>query len=124
MWFLSFSPLHAQLVTASIQGTIRDSSSSAVPGATVRVVNTSTGIVTTTDTNAEGRFVFASLALGGPYTLTVEAKGFRTEDRTGINLEGNQLAQMDIVLKVGSASEKVEVSADATQLETSNAARG
>jgi hypothetical protein len=124
LWVLSASPVQAQLVTASIQGSIRDSSGSAIPGATVRVVNTSTGIVTTTETNSEGRFVFASLALGGPYTLTVQAKGFRTEDRTGINLEVNQVAQIEIALQVGSASEKVEVSADATQLETSNAARG
>jgi hypothetical protein len=124
VWTFSPSIAHAQLVTASIQGTVKDSTGSAIPGATVRVVNTATGIVTATESNADGRFVFASLALGGPYTLTVQAKGFRTEDRTGITLEVNQVAQMDIALQVGSASEKVEVSADATQLETSNAARG
>ncbi len=50
-----------QVVTASLQGTVQDTTGASVPGAKVETTNISTGVQTRTVTNANGRFVFASL---------------------------------------------------------------
>ena len=115
---------YGQVVTASIQGTVQDSTGAPIPSASVKAVNLSTGDSSNTVTGAQGLFIFPSLPIGGPYTITVEAPGFKTEERTGILLAVNQVVDLSIPVQVGSASERVEVSADATQLETSTAARG
>jgi Carboxypeptidase regulatory-like domain/TonB dependent receptor len=114
----------AQTITASVQGLIQDSSGAVVPGASVRAVNTSTGVATEVTSDVGGRYVFASLQPGGPYTLTIETKGFKTEIRAGIQLAVNQVADVPITLQVGAATQNVEVTADASQLETSTAAIG
>lgn len=113
-----------QVVTATLQGTAQDKTGAAVPKAKVTVLDVSTGVAASTETDASGRFVFASLEPGGPYTVVVEAPGFETEARSGIHLEVNQTADITIVLQVGSESQKIEVNADTTQLETSNPSMG
>jgi hypothetical protein len=115
---------YGQVVTASLQGTVQDSSGAAIAKAAVRAIDASTNIVTSRQTDANGRFVFASLEPGGPYTVTVEAPGFKTEDRSGIHLDVNQAADITIRLQIGATTQKVVVTADATQLETSSAAMG
>jgi Carboxypeptidase regulatory-like domain/TonB dependent receptor len=117
-------PMFGQVVNATLQGTVNDASGAVIPGATVQAVDTATGVVTHTVTNASGRFVFAALAPGGPYTVTVQAAGFRIEDRSGIHLQVNQIADIAVSLQVGENAQRVEVNSDATQLETSSAALG
>jgi hypothetical protein len=60
--------LQAQATTASIHGTVTDSTAAVLPGATVTVVNTSTSISSTQKTDSSGYFVFPDLHIGGPYT--------------------------------------------------------
>ncbi len=72
------SAAHAQVVTATLEGTAQDASGVMGAKAAVMVTNVSTNIVTSTETDANGRFVFASLAPGGPYSVTGEAPGFKT----------------------------------------------
>ena len=55
------------------------------------------------------------------YTITVEREGFQTINRTGITLAVDQAARIDFVLQVGSLSEKVLVTADATAVDTQTA---
>jgi hypothetical protein len=117
-------PAYGQIITATLQGTIQDGTGAVISNASVAVVNTSTGVTSHAVSDAGGRFVVASLAPGGPYQITVEAAGFKTEVRSGINLAVNQVAEVPVTLQVGAAAQKVEVSADATQLETSNGAVG
>lgn len=117
-------PAHGQIITASLEGTIQDGTGSVIPNASLNVVNTSTGVVSHAVSDASGRFVVASLAPGGPYQITVEATGFKTEVRSGIYLSVNQDAEVPVTMQIGAATQKVEVIADATQLETSNAAMG
>ncbi len=114
----------AQFVSASLRGTVQDASGASLPGATVVVTNTSTGIVDKSKTDAGGRFVFASLPPGGPYKISIEAQGFKTEERSGINLAVDQVVDVNVPLQVGAASQKVEVNADASQLEVDTAAIG
>jgi hypothetical protein len=121
---VSVTQAFGQFVTASLQGMVQDRTGASVPGARIDVTNTSTGVSTRAVTDASGRFVFPSLPPGGPYTVSVEASGFQTEERTGINLSVNQVVDINVPLQVGEATQKVEVNADATQLETDTAAVG
>ncbi len=122
----AFAPsvLLGQFVSASLRGTVQDSSGSTVPGAKVEALNTSTGVLVRTVTDTAGRFIFASLVPGGPYKLSVEASGFKTEERSGINLDVNQVIELSIPLQIGTAEQKVEVNADAGQVEIDTAALG
>ncbi|WP_446742006.1 TonB-dependent receptor domain-containing protein [Silvibacterium acidisoli] len=113
-----------QIVTASVRGTVQDPGGAVIAGASVDALNTATGVRNHVVADGGGRFVFASLAPGGPYTITVTANGFKSEDRTGIHLEVNQVVDLEIPLQLGSSQQRVEVHADATQLETSTAALG
>lgn len=124
--FFSFSPhpANAQVVSATLQGTVQDATGATIPRAKVTALNTSTGIITRTETNESGRFVFASLEPGGPYTITAEAPGFDTEIRSGIHLVINQIVDLNVPLRIGGSVQKVEVNSDVTQLETSSAAIG
>lgn len=118
----SVSTLVAQVVTASLRGTVVDASGSIISNADVKVVNTSTNVVTETKADQNGRFVFASLEPGGPYTLSVTAAGFKVEARTGITLAVSQVSDITVPLQVGATSETVEVQADVSQIETSTGA--
>ena len=76
---LAFSvaaPLVAQNVSATINGTVRDSSGAVIPGATVTLTNELTNASRSTKSNAEGYFVFPDL-LAGAYALSVDMTGFR-----------------------------------------------
>jgi hypothetical protein len=115
---------YGQVINATLQGTVQDSSAGAVTKTKVTALNVSTGVAASVETNESGRFVFASLVPGGPYTVTVEAPGFKTQVRSGITLAVNQTADILLVLQVGDIAQKVVVNADATQLETSSPALG
>lgn len=122
--FLAPHAAHAQVVNATLQGSVQDATGAIVSGAKIEALNTSNGVVTRTEANANGRFVFAALEPGGPYTITVTAEGFKTEVRSGIHLVVNQIVDLNVALQVGASQQQVEVNSDVTQLETSSAAIG
>src|SRR5688572_27111089 len=97
--FLSFG-LHAQVITSSVEGFVRDASQAFVPGARVRLTNTGTNAQVNVTTGEDGRFVAPSLQPGS-YVLTVESPGFKRFERSGIVLQVNQTARIDVVLEVG-----------------------
>lgn len=111
---------YAQLDTGTITGTVSDESKAVVGNATVTVRNTRTGLTRTTQTDGEGRFRFSSLPIGS-YELTVEATGQAKYIQQGIELLVNQVAVVDVTLKVAATQEVVTVTGDASILNTSNA---
>jgi len=113
----------AQEFRATIQGQVVDSSKAAVPGATVTVQNAETNEVATTTSNNEGNYTLPFLR-PGLYTLTVELTGFTKHVRSGLRLEVNQTANINVQLAVGGLAEEVTVAADTPVLETGNANRG
>ena len=113
----------AQEFRATVKGQVVDSSQAAVPGASVTVQNAETGETATTTTNTEGNYTLPFLR-PGQYTLTVELSGFSKYVQSGLRLEVNQTATINVQLAVGGLSEQVTVAADAPLLETSNASRG
>ncbi len=116
--------IYGQVVTASLQGTVLDPSGSPIPAASVKALDVATGVASNTQTDAQGFFIFPSLAIGGPYSLTVQAPNFKVEERSGIILAVNQQASVNISLQVGAVTQKVQVYGDVAQLETTNASLG
>ena len=104
-------------VTASISGTVKDTSGAAIAGATVTARNTGTDIAQTQSTNGSGFYSFQSLPLG-KYTVDIQQKGFKTYRQTDITLDVNAALTVDATLQVGQTTEKIEVSADALHVET------
>jgi hypothetical protein len=99
-------------VTASISGTVKDSSGATVVGATVTATNVETGVTITQPTNGEGFYSFQSLPLG-KYDVDVQHRGFKSYRQSGLTLDVNSALVVDVTLQVGQATEKVEVSSSA-----------
>jgi hypothetical protein len=74
-------------------------------------------------TDRQGEYVLVELPIGH-YQLEVQAKGFRTYRQQGISLDVNQNATVGIQLKLGSETEQVEVSADATLVQSTVSSLG
>ncbi len=94
--------------TASITGTVTDSTGAAVPGAQVTVANADKGINRTTTTNDTGDYLAAGLPVGA-VNLTVSAQGFKKFQATGVILRVAEKARVDVSLQVGAASTEVTV---------------
>ena len=107
----------AQEVTASIVGTITDQSGAAVDGATVKANSVDRGLAYTAVTNADGLYRISPVP-AGTYKLTVEKQGFSSVSHEAFVLTVNQVARIDVALKVGQVSETVEVTGAAPVLET------
>jgi len=114
MGFLSASA-QVDYSTATLRGTVMDPLGAVVSGATVTVTNPSTGIVKTAKTGGDGTYQVQSLP-PGTYQIAIDAHGFSTEVVKGVVLSVGQSQNYDAHLKVGSASETVEVSADTVPL--------
>src|SRR5215469_16783666 len=102
----------AQEVTASITGTVTDPSGAALPGATVTAKSRERGLAYTAETNESGLYRIPQLPVG-TYELKVEKQGFAVASYPAFVLTLNQVARIDIAMKVGQASETVEVTAAA-----------
>src|SRR2546429_50492 len=117
------APVFCQTITASLEGDVKDSTGAVVPGVHVRVINTGTGVVTRVDTGPDGRFIAPSLQ-PGPYSVVIGASGFKKVERSGIVLQVNQAARIDLTLEVGSVTETVEITGQAPLLESASSALG
>src|SRR3989442_9038079 len=120
---VSSAMANAQVTTADLVGTIKDSSGAVVPGVTVALTNEATGLRRLTTTSAGGSYSFTSLQ-PGRYRLTAELPGFRKVERTGVELQVNQRAQIDLDLEVGLVSESLLIEGKAPLLETQSSVLG
>ena len=103
--------------TAQINGVVKDSSGSTVPGASVKATQSATGAARTATTGADGAYVLTTLPIG-PYILEVTKDGFSKYVQSGIVLQVAANPQIDAVLKIGSVNEQVTIQADAAMVET------
>ena len=110
--------------TASITGTVTDSSGAAVPNAQVAVKNSEHGINRSSTSNGSGDFLFASLPIGS-YDLTVAAAGFKKYEARGIILRVADKARVNVPLQVGTITTEVIVQGtEVAQVETQSSDLG
>jgi len=101
----------AQQTLGSLNGTVVDPSGAAVAGATVKVTDASIGVTETTTTQKTGFFQIFNIPIG-TYTVSVGHDGFDTTVVSGITVQESQARTVNVKLKVGKATESVEVTAN------------
>lgn len=120
---LSLSVAFAQTDTATITGTITDSTGAVLPGADVTVTDESTAIGQTVITNDAGIYVVALLK-PGTYRVAVTLPGFKTGVRRGLVLQVGDRLNADMSLQVGEVHEQVTLVAQAPLLEAETSSLG
>ena len=98
----------------TLRGRVLDPLGAAVPNAEVALVRDARTMSETT-TNAEGRFEFAA-ADAGSYSVHVEASGFEKQDSAPIFVRAGGTASVDVLLQIGSISQKIVVSATGLEM--------
>src|SRR5579859_371124 len=109
----------AQNFRGGIVGSVTDPTGAAVPGAQVVAVATSTNTTYKTVSSSAGEFSFSDLPLGD-YTVTVSASGFAAQNIKNVPVTAGVTYSLPVKVSVQSATQTVEVMADALSLDTSS----
>jgi hypothetical protein len=104
---------------AQISGVVRDASNAAIAGAQVKITQTDTKFVRETITDERGSYVAPALPVG-PYQIDVSANGFKTFTQTGILLQVGASVDVNVSMQVGTASEHIDVQAEAAMVNTTD----
>ena len=120
---LSAPALRAQAVSGTILGTVQDSSGAAVPGTSVTIVNSETGLVRSVISDSAGEYNVPSLP-PGMYNVSGEMKGFKKVSIAGIRLNVDQKARVDLKLDIGDVTESVQVQAAVPLVQTDSSELG
>jgi hypothetical protein len=112
----------AQVSSGTLSGNVRDETASVVPGVKIVARQSNTGFVRTAETDLSGYYELSDLA-PGQYIVTAEKAGFRTTTVTGVSLQVNQRARVDLALQVGAERDSVTVTASVSTLQTENASQ-
>ncbi len=113
----------AQNISGSLSATIKDAAGAVVPNVEVALTNQATGVVQTSRSNEAGNLVYASV-LPGTYSIRISTAGFRTFEMRDIAVTANERRSLgDIVLQVGQLQEKIEITAEATPVQTASSER-
>jgi outer membrane receptor protein involved in Fe transport len=113
---LSFSA-SAQVQFAQLAGTVLDPTGAAIANAKVTATNPATGESFTATTNSTGNYTVKEVP-PSVYKITVEAPGFKTVTNNGITADAGTIAHVDFKLQIGKTSEVVEVTGEASQVNT------
>jgi hypothetical protein len=114
---LSGFSLRAQTNNGAIAGSILDSSGAAIVGAEVTATGVETHSVYNTVSSSTGSYRLSDLVLGA-YNVTVTAKGFKVAQLTGVLVQINTTASLDITMQPGDVKEILTVVADAPRIQT------
>ena len=110
-------------VTGSILGVVHDRTQAVVAGAHIVATNVETNFRQETTSAADGSYHILALP-AGKYKLAVTASGFRPFTETDIEVKVNDQLRLDVTLDVGTVSERVEITANAVQVQTENTQLG
>jgi Carboxypeptidase regulatory-like domain len=113
----------AQVDEGAISGIVTDSSGAVVPNARVTLLNTDVGLSLETTTGNDGQYIFSPVRTGH-YSVSVNASGFSTTTQQNLQVSVAQHLQVPIQLKLGAATETVEVTTAPPQLQTAEASVG
>lgn len=120
VFLLGVLPLAAQ--TSSLQGTVTDAQSAAIPEAVVTAINVNTSAARKAVSGANGAYSFLQVSPGN-YKVTVEKPGFRTSV-TEVRLQIDTPTTLDVKLEVGQVTETINVEGEAATINTQNASVG
>ena len=122
--FFSFAPaIYAQFDTAEVLGTVTDPSGAVLANVNIVLKNQDTGLEAKTATDDGGNYNFFDVKVGR-YTITAQLTGFATFTATDVIVNVNARQRVDIAMKVGGATETVEVQGAAEVLETDSTEHG
>ena len=118
---LAHTPLAAQQILGAITGTVKDASGAAVPGATVKAINTATNLEVSAKTESNGSYLVPNLP-AGTYVLAITKEGFETESHTEVLVNSDRTTTINGSLQVGAVATTVKVGAVAlmNQVDTTN----
>ncbi len=119
-FFLAFGVVAFGQATSDITGTVTDPSGAVIPGAKVTAINEGTNVPISTVTNSSGLYRVPNLNVGS-YTVRVEAKGFKTYEQKGIELNAGVVNRTDVTLQLGQSVQTVTVEAGAQLVSTEEA---
>ena len=114
------APASAQTPTFSLEGVVTDEQQAVMPGATVTITNTATGLTRTVVTDAGGRYVITSMPTEGRYRVQVELTGFATAVREDIVFNAGQRALINFSLRLSTVQETITVAGDAPIVQTTS----
>jgi hypothetical protein len=103
--------------TAVLGGTVTDPTAAVVPNARVVATNQATGVESVTQTDGAGAYLFAALPIG-IYRLAVSGTNFQTSVVSDLKLQVASTVTHDVQLKLGQATETVEITADAAIIDS------
>lgn len=113
----------AQVTTATIVGSISDSSGAILPGAQVTARNVDTGLTRTVTSGEDGAYRLEFLPVGN-YVVEVTANGLQKTTRSGIVLQVNDTVRVDVSLTIGKVTEVVTITEAPPAVNTSTAELG
>src|SRR6202040_532761 len=116
---LASPPVHAQVVGATLAGTVTDGSGAAVANADISIKNPATGVIREVTTDSAG-FYSAPNLIPGIYEITAVAPGFSTYRRKDLTLTVGASQTVNISLKIGQVSEHVDVSYTAPDVQVAS----
>ncbi|MGQ0734737.1 MAG: carboxypeptidase regulatory-like domain-containing protein [Acidobacteriota bacterium] len=116
------APARAQFETATVVGTVRDSSGAVVPDAKVTLTGVRTGVSSERTSDANGNFEFFTVRIG-TYLVTAEKAGFSIALVDNVQVTVGARQRVDLTMAVGQLTEKIEVSARAVLLQTDSSDR-
>ncbi len=115
--------LLSQEFRGAISGVITDPTGAMVTGARVMVTEVNTGTRILAVSNASGEYA-ALFLLPGDYDVDAQMPGFRSYSRKGIHVGAGDHPRIDIRLEVGDVATTVDVTADASLLNSENSSLG
>jgi len=117
------TPLSGQTVNGTILGLVEDQQGDFIANAGVSARNLDTGVVRTTTSDDNGAYRVTSVPAGS-YEISVSAPGFKTEVRSGVTVTVASDISINFSLAIGTVAEKVEVTAEAAQVDTASSTLG
>ena len=115
-------PAAAQFETATVVGTVRDTSGAVVADAHVSLTNLDTGVAQERSSDAAGNVEFFNVRIGR-YVVTADKDGFSVAVVDNVQVTVGARQRVDVVMAVGQLTEKVEVVASSVQLQTDSSDR-
>ena len=97
------------VTTSGISGIVRDTQNLVVPGVSIDAVHEPSGTTYSAVTQTDGRFVIPGMRVGGPYNVTAQLSGFRTEIKHNITLTLGVTQDLEFTLSVATVAETVNV---------------